>query len=237
MLAPARRQRFALTIASIERWAGTRRLQVLDAGCGDGLLTEEIARRHPSWRVVGVDASDTLLDRVRNRVEAAGVRNAEFVASDLTEHLGSSTYDVVLAIECLVEIEDDRRALQMLAAALAPEGLLLVHVPARDWRPVLTSSSPIWRHEVRHGYDRAELERLIEEAGLLVVETRGSYRRLVQLAQEMRDRIKAAPTWSRALALPPMMLAVWLERAGLTWGSEQAVFVVAVRPPDAPGQT
>jgi trans-aconitate methyltransferase len=231
LLAPARRQRFTLTIATIERWASTRPLRVLDAGCGDGLLAEEIARRHPTWQVVGVDRSSQVLEQVQSRVAAAGIRNATFVASDLTEPLGTSLYDVVLAIECLEEIEDDRRALHMFATALAPEGLLLVHVPARDWNPLLSNSARTWRHEVRHGYDRAELARLIEGAGLAVVEVRGSYRRLVQFAQEIRDRIKTAPTWERALALPPMMLAVVLEGSGLTWGPEQALFAVAVRSP------
>lgn len=219
----------ALTLATIESWAGERSLRVLDAGCGDGVLTEAIGRRHPTWRVVGIDVSGEALERVRNRVAAGPARNVAFVASDLTEDLGSALYDVVLAIECLVEIEDDRRALRMLATALAPEGLLLVHVPARDWRPVLPGSSPIWRHEVRHGYDRAELVRLIEETGLTVVKVRGSYRRLVQLAQEIRDRIKTAPTWCRALAFPLMVLAVLLEGAGLTWGREQALLAVARR--------
>jgi 2-polyprenyl-3-methyl-5-hydroxy-6-metoxy-1,4-benzoquinol methylase len=233
LLSPARRQRFALTLATIETWAGAGSLQVLDAGCGDGVFTEALGRRHPAWRVVGIDVSSPALAQARNRVAAGAVPNVDFVASNLTADLGTSLYNVVLAIECLVEIEDDRRALRMLATAVAPEGLLVVHVPALDWRPVLPGSPATWRHEVRHGYDRSELVRMIEETGLTVVQVRGSYRRLVQAAQEIRDRIKTAPTWVRALAFPPMALAVLLEGAGLTWGREQALFAVAVRAPDA----
>ena len=51
----------------------------------------------------------------------------------------------------------------------------------------------------------------------------------VQLAQEIRDRVKLAPVWVRAFAFPAMVLAVRLEAAGLTWGREQALFAVAVR--------
>jgi 2-polyprenyl-3-methyl-5-hydroxy-6-metoxy-1,4-benzoquinol methylase len=229
LLAPARRQRFELTIATVQRLADTRRARVLDAGCGDGLLAEAIARRNPTWRIVGLDASPTMLTQARARLASAGLENIELVEGNLTEELGGAGYDVVLAIECLSEIEEDTRALHVLAHAVAPEGLLVVQVPERDWRPVLRGSPRTWRHEVRHGYDRAELIRLIEDAGLSVIEVRGSYRRLVQLAQEIRDRIKRGPIWLRALVFPLMVLAVRLESAGLTWGREQALFAVAVR--------
>jgi len=227
LLAPARRQRFELTLATIERLAGTEGVRVLDAGCGDGLLAEAVARRNPAWLVVGFDASPTMLAQARTRIASTGLENVELVEGDLTQGVAGSGYDVILAIECLSEIEDDRGVLRVLAGALAPDGRLLVHVPERDWRPVLHGSPATWRHEVRHGYDRAELIELIEGTGLTVIELHGSYRRLVQVAQEMRDRIKQAPTWVRALAFPVMVLAVRLEAAGATWGRAQALFAVA----------
>lgn len=230
LISPARRQRFELALATVERLRGDRpRLDVLDAGCEDGQLAEALARRRPEWRIVGTDASPAALERARRRIAASGVANVELVAADLTEDTGDAQYDVVLAIECLVEIEDDRRALSNLARALASDGILLVHVPEHEWRPVLPGSADAWRHEVRRGYSRAELVSMIEETGLTVLEIRGSYRRLVQLAQEIRDRIKHAPVWVRALAFPAMVLAVRLEGVGVTWGREQALFALATR--------
>lgn len=230
LLSPARRQRYELALATVERLRGDRdRLDVLDAGCEDGQLAEALARRRPAWRIVGADASPAALERARRRITANGVANVELVEADLTEGIEGARYDVLLAIECLVEIEDDRRALANLAKALAADGILLLHVPERDWQPVLPGSAGAWRHEVRRGYSREELVAMIEEAGLTVVEIRGSYRRLVQLAQEIRDRIKHAPIWVRALAFPVMVLAVRLEGVGVTWGREQALFAIAAR--------
>jgi 2-polyprenyl-3-methyl-5-hydroxy-6-metoxy-1,4-benzoquinol methylase len=230
LLSPARRQRFELALATVERLRGDQRhLDVLDAGCEDGQLAEALARRRPTWHIVGADASPEALERARRRIAANGVANVELVEADLSAGTGDGRYDVVLAIECLEEIDDDRRALSNLATALSSDGILLLHVPERDWRPVLRGSASTWRHEVRHGYDRTELVEMIEETGLTVVEIHGSYRRLVQLAQEIRDRVKTSPIWVRALAFPSMVLAVRLERAGFTWGREQALFAVAVR--------
>lgn len=205
-------------------------VRVLDAGCGDGLLAETIARREPTWQVVGVDSSPAVLALAAARATACRLENLRFVEADLTRPFAKAQYDLIFAIECLEEIDADRAALEVLAAALVPGGFLFVHVPERDWTPTLRRSPRKWRHEVRHGYSRTELVALLEETGLAVVEVRGTYRRLVQLMQEFRDRIKTRPTWLRGLAFPLMGLAVWLEHAGFTWGPEQAVFAVAIRP-------
>jgi 2-polyprenyl-3-methyl-5-hydroxy-6-metoxy-1,4-benzoquinol methylase len=230
LLSPSRRQRFELTLATVDRHCGDRQgVRLLDAGCGDALLSVALGRRDPTWQVVGIDASPSALEQARHRVLASGLDNVELVAGDLTGEIGGAQYDVIAAIECLEEIEDDRAALRTLASALEPDGLLIVHVPAHDWRPVLPGSASTWRHEVRHGYTRAELVDLIEDAGLTVLDVHGTYRRLVQSMQEVRDRIKARSLLLRSLALPLMKLAVRLEAAGLTWGREQALIAVAVR--------
>lgn len=229
LLSPSRRQRFELTRATVDRLVSRGDIHALDAGCGDGLLAEAVARQNPTWEIVGIDSSTSALARAQSRIADTDIYNIRFVEANVTEPIRGGPYDVIFAIECLEEIDDDRSALRSLAAALAPEGILLVHVPERDWRPILPGSSPTWRHEVRHGYSRTELTDQIEEAGLAVLEVRDSYHRLVQLAQEIRDRIKATPAWLRALAFPLMVVAVRLEAAGLRWGRGQALFAVAVR--------
>lgn len=230
LLAPARRLRFQLTTDAIERFAADRPIRVLDAGCGDGLLSESLARRHPTWRIVGADTRADMLERGRARVARARITNVEFVQADLTNDLGHGVYDVVAAVECLVEIPDDSRALTMMAEALRPGGIFVAQVPERDWKPVLPWSDPTWRDEVRHGYDRSELCEQLRAAGLRVEDIRATCRSLVRLGQEVRDLIKTTPVSLRALAFPAMTLAVRLERIGLTWGRNRAFFIVARRP-------
>jgi SAM-dependent methyltransferase len=232
LLAPARRLRFQLTTDAIERFAADRPIRVLDAGCGDGLLSESLARQHPTWRIVGADARAEMLERGRARVARAGVASVEFVQADLTNDLGHGLYDVVAAVECLVEIPDDARALMMMAEALRPGGLFVAQVPERDWKPVLPWSDPTWRDEVRHGYRRSEFAEQLRVAGLTVIEVRRTYRAVVGLAQEVRDRIKNAPVWLRGLAFPLMALAVRIEQSGVTWGRNRALFAIAIRSPE-----
>ncbi len=230
LLAPARRLRFELTIEALESFAHGRRLSVLDAGCGDGLMSEALGRRHPDWTIVAADMRAEQIERAEARV--AGLPNVRFVQADLTEGLGVAAFDAVAAIECLEEIPDDQRALTMMAVALRSGGMLVAHVPEQDWKPVLRGSEPTWRDQVRHGYLRDEFASQLSGAGFAVVQIDGTCRGLVRLAQEIRDRVKSSPVILRALLFPLMIAAVRLERHGVTWGRERALVALALRMDD-----
>lgn len=230
LLAPSRRLRLALAEEAIARSAAGRPLRVLDAGSGDGLLSLALAERHPEWTLVGVDLREDLVASAGRRADARALRNLSFQPADLTKPLPLSGVDVVMAVECLSEIPDDRAALAAMVGALAPGGLFVMQAPEKSWRPVLKSSDPTWREEVRHGYAAPELKRMLEEAGLERVEIVPTYRTTAALAQEIRDRIKGRRLALRAAAFPAMVAAVRLERWGLTGGRPSALFATAQRP-------
>jgi len=230
LMAPARRLRLALAERELERRFGSgASLRVLDAGCGDGLLTLAIAKHHRGWSLLGVDLRDDLLRGARQRAAARGLSNVEFVPGDLEQPLPDRGVDAVLAVECLSEIPDDRRALEMMAGALEPGGLLVAQVPDRDWQPVLPGSPGTWREQVRQGYSAAELEAALRGAGLEDVAVRPTYRSLAAGAQEVRDRIKDRGLAVRLLAFPFLAAAVRLERLGITFGRPNALIAVGSR--------
>jgi trans-aconitate methyltransferase len=229
LMAPARRLRLALAEDEVAARLGSEsRLQVLDAGCGDGLLSLAMAKRHPTWALVGVDLRDDLLEGARRRAAARGLPNARFVPGNLEQPLPERERDAVTAVECLSEIPDDRQALRMMRDALRPGGLLVVQVPERDWQPVLPGSPGTWREQVRQGYTADQLQALLEEVGFAEVQVRPTYRSLAAAAQEIRDRIKDRGLFVRLIAFPFLAAAVRLERAGVTWGRGNALLGTGV---------
>lgn len=230
LMAPSRRLRRALVEAEVtRRRGGDSRLRILDAGCGDGLLSLAMAKRHPHWDLVGVDLREDLLEGARNRARARGLCNVHFVSGNLERPLPESRCDVILAVECLEEIPGDRQALRMMFDALVAGGFIVVHVPERSWEPVLPGSPGTWREQVRHGYGIEELEMILREMGFEDVEVRPTYRSLAAAAQEVRDRIKDSGLLVRLLAFPVLAIAVSLERWGLTWGRPNALIATGRR--------
>lgn len=57
--------------------------RVLEAGCGVGAQTLQLARRNPQSNFLSVDYSAESLDIARRRVEAAGLTNVEFRRADI----------------------------------------------------------------------------------------------------------------------------------------------------------
>jgi trans-aconitate methyltransferase len=231
LMAPARRLRLKVADAALAEWAEGRPIRLLDAGCGDGLLTLALAKRHPRWSIVGIDLREDMLEGARARAAARGLGNVRFEAADLLRPLSQTGFDAAAALECLSEIPDDEAALRTLHGTLVEDGVLVAQVPDEGWRPVLRGSATTWREQVRQGYSREGLAALVGRAGFEPLELRGTYRSLATGAQEVRDRIKGSALPLRLLAFPFLAACVLLEHRGLTWGRANAIFVLARRRP------
>jgi ubiquinone/menaquinone biosynthesis C-methylase UbiE len=219
-----------LAADAIERFADGKRLAALDAGSGDAPLARLLASAHPDWHVVAVDRDPALLELARRAVENTGMENLELRVVDLCQAFDDASYDAIASIEVLTEIPDDDAALRSLARALAPGGLLVATSMDRGWVPVLEGSSPVWIHEVRHGYTRAELVAKLEAAGLIVIRVRPVFRTAVRFAEEISDRIAGSRLRVRAPICALLRIAAMLERRGLGFGTARGWLVEARRP-------
>ena len=71
--------------SSLAGWDGSAPL-ILDAGCGVGHSSIQIARAHPEHWVIGVDQSQDRLERKKPYPEALMPRNLVFVRADLVDY-------------------------------------------------------------------------------------------------------------------------------------------------------
>ncbi len=96
----------------------------LDAGCGDGWLSGELARQFPA--VTGVDVSEELID-----IASIDYPTLKFSVQDLTEKLpfDRNYFDVAILNMVFHNIEEQKTAADNLAAVMKPDGLLFVVLP------------------------------------------------------------------------------------------------------------
>ncbi len=151
--------------------------KILDVGSGTGVLTAEIASRWPGSQVLGVDNSQTLVDKCNRMVQKADIKNCRFQQADASNLNFAEEFDLALCIDNLEHIEDDIRVLENIHRSLTKEGRAIIHVPHffRRW-PVFT-----WQENfsvpghVRPGYRWEELMEKMEIAGFYVEEAFFTY--------------------------------------------------------------
>jgi SAM-dependent methyltransferase len=155
---------------------GTYR-RILDAGCGPGVFTMELAKRHPEAEVVGVDIDPAAVERAGTIARRAGILNCRFQVGDVTGLGFRGEFDLVVSVDNLEHIADDVGALRCLCQALGTGGKLVLHTPNyyRRWLLLGRRVNFDVPGHARPGYHDEELRSKLERAGFTRVETQATY--------------------------------------------------------------
>lgn len=99
---------------------------VLDAGCGSGRVTEQLAARLPRGRVIALDGSPSMIEAARARLAPFGAR-VRYVVADLGRPLplAASSVDAVLSTAAFHWVADHEDLFRHLAAVIRPGGRLV----------------------------------------------------------------------------------------------------------------
>lgn len=99
---------------------------ILDVGCGTGASTLAAARRVPRGTVLGLDIAAPMLDRARQRAQAAGVANVAFHLCDAqVERLAPDSRDVMISRFGMSFFDDSVAAFRNLSQALRDGGRMV----------------------------------------------------------------------------------------------------------------
>jgi len=100
---------------------------VLEAGCGTGAQTLSLAERSPLAHFTSVDISAASLAQARAQVQAAGLRNVQFVEADIFAlPFEPGSFDHVFVCFVLEHLARPVPALQTLRRLLKPGGTMTV---------------------------------------------------------------------------------------------------------------
>jgi ubiquinone/menaquinone biosynthesis C-methylase UbiE len=154
----------------------------LDAGCGSGVISRELAARGAN--VIAVDASPKMLAQARNDTHpSAGGIDYQLIDSVEKVPLQDCAVDGVLCSSVLEYVEDPDAALREFCRALRPNGLLVVSVPNR--RSVIRMAQQSIRRigrlggasfydylsVSRHSYSRRSIRAALNRSGFDVEDT------------------------------------------------------------------
>ncbi|MFI6766054.1 methyltransferase domain-containing protein [Streptomyces sp. NPDC050355] len=102
-------------------------MDVLDAGCGPGFITEALLESLPQGTVTGLELDEGLLAQARGRLVPEENRRLRLLQGSITEApLPDAGFDLALARLVLQHIAEPTRALTELGRLLRPGGRLVV---------------------------------------------------------------------------------------------------------------
>ncbi len=155
--------------------------QVLDVGCGGGILAEAMAQR--GARVKGIDLSERALKvaQLHQLESKAGVDYEKIAAEDLAAR-EAGRYDVVTCMELLEHVPDPASTVAACAALAAPGGHLFFSTINRNPKAYLLAiigaeyvlrMLPRGTHDYARFIKPSELSRFCRAAGLEIRDITG----------------------------------------------------------------
>jgi SAM-dependent methyltransferase len=132
---------------------GRSDLQVLDVGCGAGGMLAPLSKY---GQVTGVDTSKELVDFCLQR----GFERV-LVGSATDLPVAAASVDLITLFDTIEHVPDDARALEQSRAALAPDGLMFLSVPAYQF--LYANNDRVAHHQRR--YTARQLRRKLTAAG------------------------------------------------------------------------
>jgi SAM-dependent methyltransferase len=153
---------------------------VLDAGAGFGQYTWRMAKMNPHWTVKGVDInSDHISDCTAFFSRTGLAARVSFETADLTKLNETELYNLVLSVDVMEHIEDDKTVFSAFCKALKDNGVLVISTPSDQGGSDVHDEhgeSFIDEH-VRDGYGIDDITSKLKAAGFRSVETHYTYGR------------------------------------------------------------
>lgn len=145
-----------IILSLIKQFIPEKKIKILDAGCGTGLLTKRLKK---IGNVTGVDYSPEAIKFTKKRglkVRRSSVNKLPFK---------NNSFDLITCIDVLCQLGvDDQQALGEFYRTLKPNGVVIIRVPANKWLK-LTHDKHV---KTRERYSESLLRERLLRAGFII---------------------------------------------------------------------
>ena len=108
-------------IKQIPTWLGQQAENLLDIGCGDGVLIEAALKEDITC--TGIEQNEALINFARERLQGSFTIKKDF------NNIPGSCFDVITLINVIEHLTEPAVVLNKLSKLLKPKGILLIHTP------------------------------------------------------------------------------------------------------------
>jgi arsenite methyltransferase len=131
-----------ITHALFPEGVSSRRMSVLEVGCGPGFYARRFARRYPAFRVLGLDRSLRLIAWAQRRASSDALTNCRFQQGDV-ESLSAcvEAVDAVISSRLLLVVTNRKALISEIFRVLKPGGRLFLAEPTANFKTQLPLSA------------------------------------------------------------------------------------------------
>jgi 2-polyprenyl-3-methyl-5-hydroxy-6-metoxy-1,4-benzoquinol methylase len=154
------------------------KIKILDAGSGFGQYSYFLATKFPQSTVLGLDIKEDQIKDCNDFSAALGLSGRlSFKTADLTQFIESNQYDLILSVDVMEHIQEDRKTFSNMFGSLKKGGVLLISTPSDQGGSDVheESDSSFIDEHVRDGYNLKEIEEKLKTAGFIHINARYSY--------------------------------------------------------------
>ena len=154
---------------------------IFDAGSGFGQYSYRMARMFPRAKIVAADIKEEQIADCKHFFGQVGLSDrVHFRLIDLTRYSGAGKFDLVISVDVMEHIEDDRKVFENLYKVMKTGATLLISTPSDRGGSDAHAhdedeTSGFIDEHVRDGYNLLEIEEKLLTAGFRRVEAHYSY--------------------------------------------------------------
>lgn len=161
-------------LSLIAKYQKNKGLNILDIGCGAGKNVETFAKLGKAW---GIDSSQEAIKFCKKR----DLKNIYLAKSDSLP-FKNNLFNVVTLLDVLEHVEE-KPTLSEIKRVLAPNGILIINVPAFSW--LWSKWDKVLHHKRR--YTKKSLEKILLQNGFMAKKMSYTYSFLVLPAYLIRQ--------------------------------------------------
>lgn len=165
---------------------------IVDAGSGFGQYVYHLSKKFSQASITGLDIKQEQVDDCNSFFSSIGKsEQVSFEVADLTTLEASEEYDLILSVDVMEHIEDDRTVFNRFYKGLKPGGVLLISTPSDQGGSDVHhdhEDSFIDEH-VRDGYGVGEIEDKLRGAGFSDIHVKFSYGRPGKISWKLSMKV------------------------------------------------
>ncbi len=117
-------------LKNIRKRANKNKLDIYDAGSGFGQHTYFMYKKLQPCSIYSVDVKEEWINDCKTFFKPQKINNVTFSIEDLTKIDHQNKFDLILSVDVMEHIKDDKKVLQNFYNALKEDGYLLINTPS-----------------------------------------------------------------------------------------------------------